>query len=830
MNIDKPMNIEEQMKRNEAAAYSVLNHTPEGIAWLDEQLNVIYFNEAAKALFRYSQAEALTLTLSDLVPPQTHLINAMFVGCFHRSSPAFVETPSIRQAVFCQRKNGSEFSMVVSAVRVMVEEGVIFTLSLHPSTGKSSTETDLQAQALRQAPQAMLDAIYDYRFIFDQSGQVLKVNKQAIDWLGYEDRFYQMFTRNRSMMFLLSPETGDILDANLAACQFYGYSLPELCHMNINRIHQPDEHASAQTPADLREQRDHSVLQHRLANGEIRTVEVHSTPIVYQDQKILFSIVHDISERTRMENELKASQEKLNFRSRFEDLLTRISTRFINLSSLEVDAAITTALQEIGRFENVDRSYVFLVDNALKTMSNTHEWCREDIEPQIQILQDLPFETLPWWVAKIQKREVIAVPDVNALPLEARTEKDLLQVQGIQSVIVLPCFANTELLGFVGLDAVSEPRDWDQEHVALLQQFGNIISSSLKRKWAESALLQSEARYKAVLDAIPDSMFRISAAGVIRDYFSSDSESLALPVEKIPGAVLTNFLPPDVARHALEKISAAIQSSQKQTLEYQLTIDGRPHHFEARFVASGQDEVVAIVRNVSERARLEQMKSDFINRAVHDLRTPLTTIILMVRLLEGECTPEEHEEYWNVLKDEVERERILIQDLLTVGQLESNRWKVKAIPVDPLSPLNSSVQSILPQASEKRIRINVARPVGDFEIMADVVSLQQVFTNLLNNAVKFTPPEGLIEVACTAQEKAISIRIHDSGVGIPPEDLPMLFGRFYRGRNAIEQEIPGSGLGLYIVKSIVEHFGGQIEVESQPGQGAAFTLEFPLIV
>lgn len=240
-------------------------------------------------------------------------------------------------------------------------------------------------------------------------------------------------------------------------------------------------------------------------------------------------------------------------------------------------------------------------------------------------------------------------------------------------------------------------------------------------------------------------------------------------------------------------------------------------------------EAIAVMHNMNERNRLEQMKSDFINRATHNLRTPLTTILLMLRLLEGECTPEEHRKYWQVLREEVEREHQLIEDLLEVGQLESGRWQATLHPVSPLPALNQAIQTIAPQAAEKNIQVEVALPEQAVQVMGDPSALQQVFTNLLSNAVKFTPSGGSIMIRVQLIESEIWFIIEDNGIGIAQEDMPNLFMRFFRGRNAIEKEVPGSGIGLFTIKSIIDYFGGQIQARSEINVGTTFEFSLPIL-
>ena len=696
---------------------------------------------------------------------------------------AFILVPIMHQgnAVGCFNLSTHTQHFVSEAGQVGVEA---IALQVGNTLVRIQAEEDMLES--QQELQMLFDNIRDFIIVFNHEGRILKVNRQVIEQMGYAEE--------------------------------------DLIGKPVIELH----------PEELREKAAGIVAQ--MLNGEISycplelltrdgrriPVETKVDPGKWRNQIVWIGVSRDISDRIVVEEELK-------FRSHFEDLLTRISTRFINLSSGEIDSEINHSLQEVGKFKDVDRSYLFLIDHTAATMNNTHEWCSDGIEPEIDNLQNLPLSILPWWVKKLQNNETIVIDRVEDMPVEAAAEKEILQAQAILSVAVIPLFVNKQLLGFVGFDSVRRERHWNQDNIAMLKQFGNILSNSIERKRSEEALRRSEGRNMAILNALPDAMFQISKEGVILDFIASDPSILVVTPEQVCGSPLNQILGPSTGQVALEKIEAALQTGSTQTMEYQLNIGNQMEHFEARFFASGENETIAIVRNVSERARLEQMKSDFINRATHDLRTPLTTILLMVRLLEGKCTPAEHDEYWRVLKEEVERERLLIEDLLMVGRLESNRWTVRLQPMDPVETLYNSIQTVNPQAAEKSIRIDMDDSQQFCEVNGDPSALMQVFNNLLNNAIKFTPPGGKIKVGYHLQNKQIWFTIQDTGIGISNEDIHNLFSRFFRGRNAIEKEVPGSGIGLFIVKSIIEHLGGRIQVESELGRGTTIKFWLPIV-
>jgi two-component system phosphate regulon sensor histidine kinase PhoR len=245
---------------------------------------------------------------------------------------------------------------------------------------------------------------------------------------------------------------------------------------------------------------------------------------------------------------------------------------------------------------------------------------------------------------------------------------------------------------------------------------------------------------------------------------------------------------------------------------------------EARIAVSGKDEVLIIMRDITDRARLEQLKTDFINRASHELRTPLTTATMMVELIQEGGTPEEIKEYWQILHNELNRQRQLIDRLLTAGRLESNTLLISPAPVEIVPIVEEAISALVPIARKKGLPIQKAFKEPLPPVIGESMGLQQVLINLLSNAVKYTPGDESVLVAVYPHDGGVNVEISDRGIGIPEEDLPNLFERFFRARNVTLAEIPGSGIGLYIVKSIVEELEGKVSVRNNPDKGTTFSV------
>jgi PAS domain S-box-containing protein len=207
-------------------------------------------------------------------------------------------------------------------------------------------------------------------------------------------------------------------------------------------------------------------------------------------------LVQEIVERKRVE-------EILQHQLKAEQLIAMLSTQFINLRSLEIDGAINHALQLIGEFAGVDRSYVFLISEDSQAVNNTHEWCRAGIEPQIDKLHGVSIDSTPWWTEKLNRFETIHIPRVADLPAEARVEKTLLERQSIQSLVVMPMIYRGRLSGFLGFDSVRMEKSWPEQDIILLKMVGEIFVNALERRWIEEAIRQAEQRYHDLFEEAP---------------------------------------------------------------------------------------------------------------------------------------------------------------------------------------------------------------------------------------------------------------------------------------------------------------------------------------
>ncbi|MBV9605010.1 MAG: response regulator [Solirubrobacterales bacterium] len=259
--------------------------------------------------------------------------------------------------------------------------------------------------------------------------------------------------------------------------------------------------------------------------------------------------------------------------------------------------------------------------------------------------------------------------------------------------------------------------------------------------------------------------------------------------------------------------------------------NGRSLAVTAARLGSAQAGMVWTVRDMSERARLERAKSEFVATASHELRSPLTSIKGFVELLEhsSDGMSDRQREFIEIILKSTDRLVELVNDLLDVARIEADHVEINRRPIDVGEVVHEVVELIAPRVEAKHQRLTSYLSPTLPPALADPGRVRQIVANLLTNAHLYTPEGGTIHVGAEPDRAWVQILVQDSGVGMTPDEVERIFDRFYRAGNRSSSN-PGTGLGLSIVKSLVDLHGGQIAVESEPGQGTIFRVRLPAAV
>ncbi|MGA7954778.1 MAG: response regulator [Gloeobacterales cyanobacterium] len=364
-----------------------------------------------------------------------------------------------------------------------------------------------------------------------------------------------------------------------------------------------------------------------------------------------------------------------------------------------------------------------------------------------------------------------------------------------------------------------------------------------ERKRAEEALRKIEARDKAFLNAIPDLMLGISKEGKYIDFLGANTKAgQGISRSRLfLGESVYDALPVEVAQGMMNAVDQALSTGKTQIFDYQLSLKDRMHDYEARIVVSGEDEVLAIIRDITKRKQLEReliaareealegarIKAQFLANMSHEIRTPMNAVIGMSGLLlETELTTEQRE-YVETVRYSGEALLTVINDILDFSKMEAGKLEVENIDFD-LSRAVEDVTSLLAErASSKGLELGclVYRNVPN-KLKGDPGRICQVLINLLNNAIKFTKEGDVILsvklVEETEHQVVVRFEVKDTGIGISPVEQKRLFKPFSQADSSTTRRYGGTGLGLAISKQLVDLMGGEIGVESVLGHGTTF--------
>jgi len=235
------------------------------------------------------------------------------------------------------------------------------------------------------------------------------------------------------------------------------------------------------------------------------------------------------------------------------------------------------------------------------------------------------------------------------------------------------------------------------------------------------------------------------------------------------------------------------------------------------------------VRDVTEFRRAERLRRDLTANVSHELRTPLTSIKGFTEtLLAGAWADEQAcRRFLTIIDAEATRLMTLVDDLMALSRLESRAEPMEFRPVRLDAVVEEAASRLRPQAAQHQIALRTSA-ANAAVVTADADRLLQVFTNLIDNAIKFTPEGGTVEVTLRQDGADAVVSVADSGRGIPADDLPRIFDRFYRVERSRSREAGGSGLGLAIAKHIVDAHGGRLTAASRIGSGSTFSVALPL--
>jgi PAS domain S-box-containing protein len=352
----------------------------------------------------------------------------------------------------------------------------------------------------------------------------------------------------------------------------------------------------------------------------------------------------------------------------------------------------------------------------------------------------------------------------------------------------------------------------------------NYMSEEIEHYVGE--IQEQKSRLEAVLEASPEAVVATDSGERVTMVNAAAARMLGIRASD-RGRTLEEIGVPSAVLRCLREAAAngvavrEVELGEKAFWAYAAQMDrGQP--------GNGDAGIILAVRDITEHRSLEKAKTAFVSDLSHELRTPLTTIQSAVGLLErarDRLDPLEHRAL-ELADQELKRIRGMVEELMTLAQMDSWKYQLEVGPADMSTVVQTAIESVEAKAQRFGIKIYFD-DAGEHKCICDVQKLYQVFLNLLDNAIKYSDSGARVDVEIEEDDSMLTVRIRDTGVGIPKEDLNQLFERFYRVDKDRSRATGGSGLGLAISRQIVEMHGGSISVESEIDVGSVFEVRLP---
>jgi PAS domain S-box-containing protein len=636
----------------------------------------------------------------------------------------------------------------------------------------------------------------------------------------------EVIVGSMSSGLLVTDPGGKVIMANQASRDLLGLertprdmSLREILEPTLMDIEALWDHLEGGTSAE--EEHLHGHLEVRLRGTPERILSISTSPIQagYEPNSGRVVILEDITERVKVD-EIR------------DDLMLLIARRVEE----------QTALYEVGRslIDEVDTRNLlqFLLDKAVDLV---------DAELGVLSLREEEGLFRVKAVHGLDEGKLgLTYRQGEYLPGEAASGKEPLRRalidpshatpwgKGIgehMSYLVAPITWQGVVKGVIEVASPSPARIFGEDDLRLLSLFVNQAAIALENSNLYRLITEDQRRTEAMLHSINDGVIAVNNDARVILVNSAAERILDLPSFDQTGNrhVKEVILQEDLADIFLKSLNTRRELEEEVQLE---PPDRRLLEVETSLIEVSPGErigIIAVIRDITALRELEQAKSDFVSTVSHELRTPMTSIkayTATLRRRDVDFDEDTRQEFLQVIEEETDRLTRLVSDILDVSRIESGRMELKKRDFDVSRLAHMIIGKLQSQFSNHVI--NLVSPDSVDPVCADPDKIEQVFVNLVDNAVKYSPAGGEITLSLEQLQHRVECGIHDSGVGIPPEHLPHIFEKFHRVDNRATREVYGTGLGLYVSKSIVEAHGGTIWAESELGKGSTFRFTLPL--
>lgn len=433
-----------------------------------------------------------------------------------------------------------------------------------------------------------------------------------------------------------------------------------------------------------------------------------------------------------------------------------------------------------------------------------------------------------------ETREPLIINDYQTWPFRSKT---LMQLP-IRAVVCVPMVRGGELIGVLGVHEVGGTvRTFTEADARLLSIFGDNAAGAVHNARLLDALHNSEERFRIAAGCASDIVYdwdltadRVDYFGVLFERSRANNTIIARTRKEY-----WDLVHPEDRQRVQDALREHFETGKPFSQEYRIgTGKGTYFNVSDRATAIRNQKghpirLIGAVSDITARKQAEQMKSDFVSFVTHQLRTPLSGVKWLLELATDVIDdPDEVKSLIQDARTSTERLIRLVNDLLDVSRLERGKLQLNYTNINLADLTAEVVNEMMPLITERRQNLSTKSAPGLPLVRVDSQMLRQVMLNLISNAMKYTPSGGKIDIRIDRKNDSLVWSIQDTGIGIPRAERGKLFEKFYRAGNVLAVETEGTGLGLYLVRLIVEKFGGRVWCDSEEGVGSTFLFTLPI--
>ena len=394
--------------------------------------------------------------------------------------------------------------------------------------------------------------------------------------------------------------------------------------------------------------------------------------------------------------------------------------------------------------------------------------------------------------------------------------------------LVAPLVARGRTLGTISLGTIEGQPRFDDSDLAMAMELARRISLALDnaRLFAEA---QERAHAAVALEYVDDGVILVDEAGIVRLWNPTAAISLRRPAVEAVGRPIAELLGDWQSLRSRIPIASEPQAGASRAQTLPVEVQGEERWLSISAVRFPGGTVYAF-RDVTDERAVEQMKTDFVSTVSHELRTPLAAIYgaaMTLRRRDVAVEESQRDKLLEVVSNEADRLARIVNDILWASRLESGRMSI-AIERCDAAAIATEVVDVLRSRAPEGIDVAVRKSRGLPQVAADPDKLRQILTNLIDNAIKYSPDGGHVEAEIGRSGGRVRFRVTDEGLGIPPAEQDRIFEKFFRLDPNLTRGVGGTGLGLYISRELVTRMNGRIWVDSDGRSGSSFFLELPI--